>query len=49
MKAKYNKEQVISEGSRIKVKLDSKTFIVIQNMAALKVWRVRYPNAKVLN
>ena len=48
MKAKNIKEQIISEGPKIKVKLDSKTFIVIKNLAALAFWRVRYPNAEVL-
>lgn len=33
----------------IKVQLDYKTFITIWDVASLKVWRKRYPNAHVLS
>lgn len=50
MKTKLKeKVKVASEKiKRFKVKLDHKTFITIKDMAALDLWKDRYPNAKVV-
>jgi len=33
---------------RIKVKLDSKTMIIINKVSSLKVWQERYPYAHIV-
>lgn len=40
--------QVIAAGPRIKVQLDHKTTMVVHSMAAFKMWKKRYPLAKVI-
>ncbi|MFM8433130.1 MAG: hypothetical protein ACKOQ6_00245 [Bacteroidota bacterium] len=35
-------------GPRIKVQLDHKTTMVVHSMAAFKMWKKRYPAAKVI-
>jgi hypothetical protein len=32
----------------IKVKLDYRTFITLQHMSSLTIWRKRYPDAEIL-
>jgi len=34
--------------AKIRVQLDSRTFITIPEMSALKLWKERYPEAKVM-
>lgn len=41
--------QKISLASRIKVRLDHKTMIIINNLSSLDVWKKRYPNALVVD
>jgi hypothetical protein len=40
--------QPIYEGNKIKVQLDSKTVIIIKSMESFKMWKQRYPNAKII-
>jgi hypothetical protein len=48
-KSKVVKQQSISEAAtRIKVQLDHKTMMVVHSMAAFKMWKKRYPLAKVI-
>ncbi len=35
--------------NHIKVKLDAKTFIVLQRMSSLKIWKLRYPGATIIS
>jgi len=35
--------------NRIKVRLDSRTNIVISKMSSLRIWKQRYPDAKVIS
>ena len=37
------------ETAKIKVRLDSRTIITIQDMAVFKQWKDRYPNAEVIS
>lgn len=37
-----------TSGPRIKVQLDHKTMMVVHSMAAFKMWKKRYPLAKVI-
>jgi len=39
----------ISTQQRIKVKLDERTTVLLNKMSSLKVWKVRYPFAKIIN
>jgi hypothetical protein len=39
----------LPERAKIKVRLDSRTVITIQDISALQVWLVRYPDAKVMD
>ncbi|MFM2208329.1 MAG: hypothetical protein RL213_2304 [Bacteroidota bacterium] len=39
---------VAASGPRIKVQLDHKTTMVVHSMAAFKMWKKRYPLAKVI-
>ena len=39
---------VAVSGPRIKVQLDHKTTMVVHSMAAFKMWKKRYPLAKVI-
>ncbi len=49
-KAKIVKEPVRDSASpRIKVQLDHKTLMVVHSMAAFKMWKKRYPLAKVID
>ena len=54
MKNKYPsrvKNRIMTQAptkAKIKVQLDERTFITIPHMSALKLWTVKYPNAKVL-
>jgi len=34
---------------RIKVKLDEKTTVMLNRMSSLKIWKVRYPFARIIN
>jgi hypothetical protein len=38
----------VISGPRIKVQLDHKTTMVVHSMAAFKMWKKRYPLAKVI-
>lgn len=35
--------------AKIRVQLDARTIITIPRMSALKIWKVRYPGAKVVS
>lgn len=48
MKNEIKKVSKITTGKIIKVRLDSKTYITISDIASLEVWRKRYPNATVV-
>lgn len=39
----------ISPTQRIKVKLDEKTTVMLNRLSSLKIWKVRYPFAKIIN
>lgn len=48
-KAKVVKQPAVSDdATRIKVQLDHKTMMVVHSMAAFKMWKKRYPLAKVI-
>jgi hypothetical protein len=47
-KGKPAKAVAPSAGPRIKVQLDHKTTMVVHSMAAFKMWKKRYPLAKVI-
>ncbi len=48
-KSKVVKQQIVSDAvTRIKVQLDHKTTMVVHSMAAFKMWKKRYPLAKVI-
>lgn len=34
---------------RIKVRLDNRTTITLANIAALEIWKERYPNLKIIS
>lgn len=34
--------------AKIKVRLDARTIITIPHISALKLWKIRYPNAEVI-
>ena len=46
MKKKILKQEV-SLSKKIKVRLDHRTMIIINNLSALDVWKKRYPDAVV--
>ncbi|HNQ60919.1 MAG TPA: hypothetical protein PKJ62_00870 [Bacteroidia bacterium] len=48
-KAKIVKEPIRDSATRIKVQLDHKTLMVVHSMAAFKMWKKRYPLAKVID
>lgn len=48
MRNQIKENSKVQANHRIKVQLDHKTFIVISHLSSLKVWRKRYPHAKVL-
>ena len=48
-KAKIVKEPEYDSATRIKVQLDHKTLMVVHSMAAFKMWKKRYPLAKVID
>jgi hypothetical protein len=35
--------------AKIRVRLDDRTVITIPSMSALKLWKVKYPNAEVIS
>jgi hypothetical protein len=39
----------ITVTQRIKVKLDGKTTVMLNKMSSLKIWKARYPFAKIIN
>jgi hypothetical protein len=45
---KIKKKRTESLGSRIKVRLDSRTVITIKNLAMFKAWKEKYPNAEII-
>lgn len=47
-KAKVVKQPISDAATRIKVQLDHKTMMVVHSMAAFKMWKKRYPLAKVI-
>lgn len=47
-KAKITKQPERDAATRIKVQLDHKTMMVVHSMAAFKMWKKRYPLAKVI-
>lgn len=36
------------KGEKIKLKLNSKTFILVHNMDSVKVWKKQYPQAEII-
>ena len=48
MKTKIKEIIAASAEKLIKVQLDSKTFIYLRNITALKIWLVRYPDATII-
>lgn len=47
MKTKTLTQQV-SLAKKIKVRLDFKTMVLLNNLASLEVWKKRYPDAKIV-
>jgi hypothetical protein len=47
-KGRSVKAALPAAGPRIKVQLDHKTTMVVHSMAAFKMWKKRYPLAKVI-
>jgi len=47
-KTKTIHKKIKTTGNHIKVKLDEKTFIMIQKISSLAAWKLRYPNARVI-
>lgn len=47
-KAKTVKQPEHDAATRIKVQLDHKTMMVVHSMAAFKMWKKRYPLARVI-
>jgi hypothetical protein len=47
-KAKITKQPISETATRIKVQLDHKTMMVVHSMSAFKMWKKRYPLAKVI-
>ena len=47
-KAKSLKQPERDAATRIKVQLDHKTMMVVHSMAAFKMWKKRYPLARVI-
>lgn len=47
-KIKVVKQPVSDSLTRIKVQLDHKTMMVVHSMAAFKMWKKRYPLARVI-
>jgi hypothetical protein len=47
-KAKITKQPISDTATRIKVQLDHKTMMVVHSMSAFKMWKKRYPLAKVI-
>jgi len=42
------KKKITSE-HRIKVRLDEKTTVMLNRLSSLKIWKVRYPLARIIN
>ena len=47
-KIKLVQQPVSDAATRIKVQLDHKTMMIVHSMAAFKMWKKRYPLAKVI-
>ncbi len=47
-KAKITKQPISETATRIKVQLDHKTMMVVHSMSAFKMWKKRYPLARVI-
>jgi hypothetical protein len=47
-KVKITKQPISESATRIKVQLDHKTMMVVHSMAAFKMWKKRYPLARVI-
>jgi hypothetical protein len=47
-KAKIVKQPEHDSATRIKVQLDHKTTMVVHSMAAFKMWKKRFPLARVI-
>jgi len=47
-KSKTLKQPEHDSATRIKVQLDHKTMMVVHSMAAFKMWKKRYPLARVI-
>jgi hypothetical protein len=43
------RKQVVSMPTRIKVKLDHKTTIIINRLASFKIWKKRFPLAEIID
>jgi len=41
-------QKSVSGSQRIKVKLDARTTIMISRMSSLKIWKNRFPEAKII-
>jgi hypothetical protein len=42
-------KQKITNPQRIKVRLDEKTTVLLNKTSSLKIWKVRYPLARIIN
>jgi hypothetical protein len=56
MKKKYPRiaksNMILTQGpttAKIKVRLDERTTVTIHHISALKLWQVKYPDAKVID
>lgn len=48
MKRAKNTKALPEAGERIKLKIDSRTVIVVRSHSAMKMWMERYPGAQIM-
>lgn len=49
MKSNKTVKSRVETGSRIKLRIDSRTIIVVRNQEALDMWMGKYPSAQVVD
>jgi hypothetical protein len=49
MKRNKTVKSAIDTSSRIKLRIDSRTIIVVKNQEALDMWRGKYPGAQIID
>lgn len=47
-RTKSTKPAAVAEGRRIKLKIDSRTVIVVRSQAAVEMWLKRFPAAQIV-